>query len=153
MGSGKTTWAIENLLNKNLDGNVLYITPYLKEIERIKDITSRKMFEPENKGSGKIGNIAKLIANQTDIASTHELFRRFNEECKELLKENKYTLILDETLTAIEPYHFSGKDDYTYLLQHSDIRVNDDGLIEWIGSDLDTRFDDVRILAKKQMLV
>lgn len=152
MGSGKTTWTINNLLNQNLNENILYITPYLDEVKRIKNATDRKMFEPENKGSGKIGNIAKLLTNQMDIASTHALFRRFDQKCKEALKENEYTLILDETLTAVEPYHFTGKQDYQYLLKNKDIRVNDDGLIEWIGSDLDTRFDDVRILATNRCL-
>ncbi len=152
MGSGKTSWTIKNLLNKNLDENILYITPYLDEVKRIINATDRKMFEPENKGSGKIGNIANLLNNQMDIASTHELFRRFDDNCKEALKENEYTLILDETLTAVEPYHFTGKDDFQYLLGNNDIRVNNDGLIEWVGSELDTRFDDVRILANNKCL-
>lgn len=152
MGSGKTSWTIKELLNKNLNENILYITPYLDEVNRIKNATSRTIIEPVNKGSGKLGNIAKLLTNQMDIASTHELFRRFDKKCKEALKENEYTLILDETLTAVEPYHFTGKQDYQYLLKNKDIRVNDDGLIEWIGSDLDTRFDDVRILATNRCL-
>lgn len=152
MGSGKTSWTIKNLLNKNLDENILYITPYLDEVTRIINATNRKMFEPENKGGGKIGNIANLLSNQMDIASTHELFRRFDDNCKEALKQNGYTLILDETLTAVEPYHFTGKDDFQYLLGNNDIRVNNDGLIEWVGSELDTRFDDVRILANNKCL-
>lgn len=152
MGSGKTTWTINNLLNQNLNENILYITPYLDEVKRIKNATDRKMFEPENKGNGKIGNIAKLLANQMDIVSTHELFRRFDNNCKAALQDNDYTLILDETLTAVEPYHFTGKDDYKYLLQNGDIKVSDDGLIEWVGSELDTRFDDVRILATNRCL-
>lgn len=36
MGSGKTSWTIKELLNKNLDENILYITPYLNEVKRIK---------------------------------------------------------------------------------------------------------------------
>lgn len=121
MGSGKTSWTIKELLNKNLDENILYITPYLNEVKRIKNATSRTIIEPVNKGSGKLGNIAKLLTNQMDIASTHELFRRFDKKCKEALKENEYTLILDETLTAVEPYHFTGKQDYQYLLKNNDI--------------------------------
>lgn len=152
MGSGKTTWTINEMLNKNPEENILYITPYLDEVKRIRGTTNRKITAPENKGSGKLGNIAKLLSNQMDIASTHELFRRFDEACKSALRQNDYTLILDETLTAVEPYHFTGKEDYQYLLQNQDIKVNNSGLIEWIGSDLDTRFDDVRILATNKCL-
>lgn len=152
MGSGKTSWVVQELLNKNYNENILYITPYLDEIERIKERTTRKIVSPENKGSGKLDNISNLLANQMDIASTHALFRRFDEKCKKALIENEYTLILDETLTAVEPYHFTKKDDFEYLLTNSDISVRDDGLIEWIGANLDTRFDDVRILAENQCL-
>ncbi len=152
MGSGKTTWMVNELLNKNFDENILYITPYLKEIERITEDSNRKLCEPENHGSGKIGNIANLIANQIDIASTHELFRRFDRKCMDALRENKYTLIIDESLTAVEPYHFIGKQDFQYLLKNHDIAVQQNGLIEWIGSELDIRFDDVRILTKNKCL-
>ena len=152
MGSGKTSWVINEILNKNLSENILYITPYLDETERIRKRTIRQMKEPLNKGEGKIGNIAKLIRNQIDITSTHELFRRFDDNCKQALVENDYILILDETLTAVEPYHFNKKDDYTYLLQNKDISVKEDGLIEWTGANLDTRYEDVRILAQSHCL-
>lgn len=152
MGSGKTSWVVNEILDKNYNENILYITPYLDEISNIKNRTKRKILSPENKGNGKLGNIANLLSNQMDIASTHALFRRFDDKCKRVLKENEYTLILDETLTAVEPYHFTKKDDFAYLLNNSDICVREDGLIEWIGANLDTRFDDVRILAKNQCL-
>lgn len=153
MGSGKTSWAVNELLNKAQEENVLYITPYLSEIDRIKKATTRTMVSPENKGKGKIGNIAEMLNNQMDIASTHELFRRFDNKCKAALKENSYTLILDETLTAVEPYHFEKKDDYLYLLGKGDISVDADGLISWTGDrDLETRFDDVRTLADNKCL-
>ena len=67
MGSGKTSWAFQDLLNKHLDENILYISPFLSEIEgengRIpKAIKSgeikRDIVTPKNKGSGKLGNIA-----------------------------------------------------------------------------------------------
>lgn len=152
MGSGKTSWVVQEILNKNYNKNILYITPYLDEIDRIKSMTMRKILSPVNKGNGKLDNIANLLSNQMDIASTHALFRRFDEQCKKALEENKYMLVLDETLTAVEPYQFTKKDDFTYLLNNKDISVRDDGLIQWTGDKLNTRFDDVRILAENQCL-
>ena len=35
MGSGKTTWAKQELLEKQIDRNFLYITPYLDDIDTI----------------------------------------------------------------------------------------------------------------------
>lgn len=153
MGSGKTTWAINELLDKNLDKNILYVTPYLEEIERIKEKTIRRIESPENYGKGKLDNISNLMNWQMDIASTHELLKRFDEKCKAALKENEYTLILDETISAVTPYTFDKKDDYLYLLKNHDIKINDDGMIVWTGdSELDTRFNDVRTLAKNKCL-
>ena len=152
MGSGKTTWAITELLNKYPDRNFLYITPFLSEVERVKNSTSRQMLEPKNKGAGKLGNIANLLSNSMDIVSTHELFRRFDGRCKNALKQNKYTLILDEAIDCVSPFHFEGKEDYQYLLANHDITVDKTGLVHWVGSDYDTRFNDVRILAENECL-
>ncbi len=153
MGSGKTSWCIDELLNQHLDENILYITPFLDETERIKTAAkSRNILTPTNKGEGKIGNIGDLLQNQKDIASTHELFKRFDDRCKKALKENDYTLIIDETITAVEPYSVKAKDDFTYLLKNKDISIDDNGLISWTGSELDTRYTDIKILAENKSL-
>lgn len=152
MGSGKSSWAISTLFNETQEESILYIGPTLDEDNRIIEQSQRKFYTPENRGGGKLGNISGLLNSGVDIASTHELFRRFDKRCKEALFKNKYILVLDETISAVEPYHFTKKDDFPYLLTKNDVRVNDDGLVEWIGSDLDTRFDDVRLLAKNKCL-
>lgn len=158
MGSGKTTWAKRELLEKQLDTNFLYITPYLDDIDAITknnqnhENLKRDMVQPKPMGKSKLDNIVDLLNAQFDIASTHELFRRFDDRCKEALRNNKYTLILDESLTAVEPYSFAGKQDFEYLISNKDIIVDSDGVINWIGSELNTRFDDVRILTKNKCL-
>ena len=156
MGAGKTTWAKEELIYKDLDRNILYITPFLETTEQIaRDAwtkVGRRIATPKNKGQGKIGNLAELLDNAYDIAATHELFRRFDTNCKEALERNKYTLIMDETLDAVESYKFTEKDDFEYLLNKHDIEVDNGGMIHWIGSNLETRFDDVRILAQNNCL-
>lgn len=162
MGSGKTSWAFQNLFNKHLDENILYISPFLCEIEgengripqAIKDgkITGRQILTPKNKGTGKLGNIANLINNQMDIASTHALFRMFDEDCKQALRDNDYTLILDETLDCVEPYFFKAKDDAEELLAKHDIEIDSNGLVKWTGSERETRYKDVRLLAQNKAL-
>ena len=124
MGSGKTTWARKELLEKQVDKNFLYITPYLEEINRMtenNEYVNREMVQPKPTGKSKLDNIVDLLNYQMDIVSTHELFRRFDDRCKEALKRNKYTLILDEVLSAVEPYQFAGKQDFEYLLNNHDI--------------------------------
>ncbi len=152
MGSGKTTWVIDEVLNRHFEKNILYITPYLDEIDRIRQKTKREIYDPKYTDNSKLENIRELLSYQVDIASTHALFMRFDEDCKQVLQQGKYTLILDETLTAVMPYKFQNSEDFDYLIANGDIRVKDNGMIEWIGTDLDTRFNDVRTLSKNQCL-
>lgn len=156
MGSGKTTWAKLELLERQTNRNFLYVTPYIDDVEKMTDKNDgslkREMYQPKPRGKSKLDNIVELLNGEFDIASTHELFRRFDERCKNALQEHKYTLVLDEALTAVEPYHFQGKEDFEYLLSKGDVVIDEDGVIRWVGSELDTRFDDVRILAKNQCL-
>ena len=151
MGSGKTSWAI-NFINENPDKNFLYIAPYLKETDRLNEATNHRLVRPINKGSGKLDDISDLLQNRANIASTHELFRRFDDKCREALKLNDYILIVDETLTAVEPFVFKEKQDYEYLVKNNDIKIHSDGMVEWIGSNLKTRFDDVKILSQNHCL-
>ena len=88
MGSGKTTWAKKELLEKQFDKNFLYITPYLDDKDAVtknnynhKNL-KRDMVQPKPMGKSKLDNIVDLLNAQFDIASTHELFRRFDDRCK-----------------------------------------------------------------------
>ena len=151
MGSGKTSWAIE-YINEHTDDNLLYVTPYLNEAERISKAVDREMKHPKNKGDGKLGDILNLLILQEDICSTHALFLKLDKECKEAIRQGNYTLFLDETIAAIEPYNLAYKDDIDYLLRKESIQINSDGFIEWVDNDLDTRYNPIRILAQNHSL-
>ena len=153
MGSGKTTWAINNFVNKHLEGRYLIVTPYISEIKRIMEMTAVKFLTPINLGSGKIGNVAELLSKGKNIVCTHELFRRFGEDCKNALSKYKYTLILDEALEVVEPVEFDKKDDIKFLLESRSIEIYPEtDMVKWIGSDMTTRFDDVKSLAENKSL-
>lgn len=152
MGSGKTSWAIR-YIDQNPDENILFITPFLDETDRIRDNVQREIKQPKNLGEGKLGNICDLFEAQEDISSTHALFLKLNSECKEAIKRGKYTLFLDETIAAVEPYNLVYKHDIEYLLRNHSILINSDGFIEWIDDDdLDTRFNQIKILAQNHSL-
>lgn len=69
MGAGKTTWAI-NYINQHPDENILYVTPYITETERIQSSVERDIKLPQHKGDGKIKDILKLLENEEDICAT-----------------------------------------------------------------------------------
>ena len=97
MGSGKTSAAI-NYINESdqEDEKILYITPFLSEIKRIKECCSNKKFEEPEVYGTKIEGIKYLIQKGKNIVSTHALFRRFDKEIIDMCRCQNYTLIMDE---------------------------------------------------------
>lgn len=154
MGSGKTSWSIQHI-NRNVFDNFLYITPFLDEVNRIIKNTTRDFKQPINKGNGKLVSINELLACQSDIASTHELFKHLDEESRENIKEGHYTLILDEVLNVIEPYDNIRNDDMKLLKESGCVTVDDDGFVIWNKEkmDYDTKYNEIKILADNRSLI
>ena len=154
MGSGKTQWSIQ-YINANQYDNILYITPFLKEVERIITSTNRNFKQPINKGEGKLQSINDLLEGQEDIACTHELFKHLNEESKQRIKEGHYTLILDEVLNVIEPYDDVKQNDMDLLKNSGCVTVDDEGYIVWNEDkkDYDTKYNEIRDLAQNRSLI
>lgn len=62
MGSGKTSWSIQHI-NESPFENVLYITPFLNEVERIIENTNRDFRQPSYKGGTKLQNLNELLVD------------------------------------------------------------------------------------------
>ena len=116
MGSGKTSWSIQHI-NRNVFDNFLYITPFLDEVNRIIKNSNRDFKPPINKGNGKLDSINELLACQSDIASTHELFKHLDEESRENIKQGHYTLILDEAVKDMADALGNGGDEASGLVE------------------------------------
>ena len=104
MGFGKTSWAI-NKINSDKNQNFIYITPFLSEIDRVKNsCKDRKFTEPKvGKARNKLESLKQLILKDKNIASTHALFSMCDQELITLLKSHNYTLILDEVMEVVKP--------------------------------------------------
>lgn len=157
MGAGKTSWAIQFINEADSDKNFLYITPFLTEVQRVKDdVITRNFATPEAKGKnkGKLRNLKYLILNERDIASTHALFQNADDELIDLIKTGNYTLILDEVMNVVEQYDLN-KDDIKLLIKNKMIFVDEEtGLIQWNdeGEIQDTAYNHIKILAKSENL-
>lgn len=156
MGSGKTSWAIQHMQEANTDERFIYITPFLTEVQRVKSsVTSRKFTEPQNARKGKLENLKKLILNEADIVSTHELFQNADEEIIELLKISNYTLILDEVMDVVEEFPLN-KDDFKLLLNSGMIYVEEvTGVIRWNENSeyQQTKYDEIKTLSNTENLI
>lgn len=126
-GYGKTSWAIQYMNEMPKDSHqFIYITPYLDEVERVKEsVKSRKFYEPTAcKGETKLDNLHRLLGEGKDICTTHALFQMANAETRELLSVNRYTLILDEVMNVIEQINLK-KDDLKFLLSAEAITIEE----------------------------
>ncbi|MDG4850715.1 hypothetical protein [Peribacillus frigoritolerans] len=80
-GAGKTSWAIQMINDTEKVGfgnsnqrntKYIYVTPFLDEVDRIRNATDIDFFEPEAKGT-KIKSFEALITLGKSVATTHEL--------------------------------------------------------------------------------
>jgi hypothetical protein len=149
MSAGKTSLAIQ-MMNDNPDKNFIYITPFLKEVERIKSsCTSKRFYDPHNVGNGTLDSLHNLLRDSKNIASTHALFQMSTDVTRELIKANNYTLILDEVCDVIEQIPLK-KNDIEAILEYSHI---DDGMLIWDDLKYEGRYGDIKAMALNKTIM
>lgn len=114
MGTGKSSAAI-NFMNEHKKDKFIYITPYLEEVERIKNSCPDLWFvEPSNKiekyDYRKGEHTAALIEQGRNIATTHQAFKSYTPEMLDNIREQGYRLIIDENVDVLEKYDFHPDD-------------------------------------------
>jgi hypothetical protein len=151
MGSGKSSWAIQFMNDeRNAFERFIYVTPINTEVDRIKDACPRRAFHSTNldKYSGRKMHVAKeWLQDRVNICTTHSLFRAADAEFLAYVRENNYTLILDEAMSVIEVSDVKSKDIET-LLRAGNIEFDADGRVTWLNDDYDGRFVDIKAYAK-----
>lgn len=131
MGSGKSSAAIR-FMNEHKDSKFIYISPYLDEAERIKTSCPELYFvEPSNKlkeyGFRKSTHAAALIKEGRNLATTHQAFKYYSQETLRQIREQKYTLIIDENVEIVErtPLHHA---DAAIAIDAGRITITEEGL-------------------------
>jgi len=105
MGTGKTSFAIQMMNEAHPSRKWIYVTPILTEVGRIIHYCKNRGFiepEPDLHGT-KSSHLKELLKYGRNIATTHELFKRFDRETLDLIKEQNYSLVLDEVLDVVSP--------------------------------------------------
>lgn len=138
-GKGKTSWAIQHMNEASLSEKFIYITPFLTEVQRVKEsVTSRRFFEPTKNDENvtKLESLKHLLEKGENIVATHSLFLNIDEEILKLIFLQDYTLILDEVMNVIGQVPIQ-QDDIKVLLQAKTdedkpfITVNENGYVRW----------------------
>ncbi len=135
MGMGKSSAAIQ-MINDSREEKYIYVTPFLKEIDRVeRECSSKQFYSPRNytknkKSARKMDSLIELLSEGKNIVATHALFKESQAELIEMIKAHDYILILDEVMDVIEPIHLS-KSDQELLYGNEIIYVDQEGFICW----------------------
>lgn len=115
-GSGKSSWAIQDIIKKIKNGEkIIYVTPYLSEIERLKNECLKHniiLEEPDaRRGKGsKSKNLAQLMVLGKNIVTTHACFDKVSRELLNEIVYLDYTLYMDEVHEVVAQYYLSDCD-------------------------------------------
>lgn len=153
MGTGKTSAAISYMNNST--GKFIFITPYLKECDRIIDNCPIKNFKsPNDKPRSKLFNLHFLLERGFNISSTHALFASYTEDTIRLIKKGGYTLIMDEVFEIVKEINVS-KGDVMDLLANGYIEIDKDTCrVKWLNDNyVGTTFQDLMLRAKAGTLL
>lgn len=150
MGEGKSTYFI-NYMKNNTGTKYIYITPFLSEVERVIDeIPSFR--EPKHLGDGKLENLHSLLINDENIVTTHSLFKLTTIETIDLIRSGSYTLILDESMDAVDMFDITNK-DYELLVDNHKITVDENKVVTWVDNDYEGQFDYFHTLCKNGTVI
>lgn len=143
MGRGKSTAAIRYIEENKGDHPILYITPYLSEVERVCqccDMEEPKQddaFEEEDaqheQHISKSVLLKKHLRDGDSIGATHSLFYLMDEEALALVREKHYGLIIDEAISVINKVNISKYDMDLLLSQLAE--VGEDGRLTWLNEE------------------
>lgn len=155
MGSSKTTYAI-NYIKDNPTKNILYITPFLEEIDRIQK-ECPEMKSPKALKGRKLEGMKKLIIQGGQICSTHSLLSKFDLETQEALEFGEYELILDEVTQVVSPFKFDSPSDEQTFFEYLGYK-DEDGYLCWREdiNPIETyqgRYLDLAILCRNRNLI
>lgn len=114
MGTGKSSAAIR-YMNEHADEKFIYVTPYLAETERIrKECAKLNFVEPSDKlreyHFKKSMHTMALIEEGRNISTTHQAFKGYTQQTLDSIKQQGYTLIVDENVDILEAFEYHPTD-------------------------------------------
>lgn len=103
-----------------------------------------------SKGGSKMDTLLVQLESGCNITSTHALFRNMNKKVVDVIRNQGYTLILDEVLSVYEEFDDLKDEELRRLLLDKILFVADDGMtLRWnkeVFDATDTRYEDIASL-------
>lgn len=150
-GAGKTEWAI-SYMNAHPQEAFIFVTPFLSEVERIKQSTTAAFYDPQHyQRTELLGGVAgsktkledfnDLLAEGKNIVTTHTTFTNATQDTINILQDNSYHLILDEAVDVLLPLndlidsanYRVNKKNVKLMLDNNIIAVDENCRVRWTG--------------------
>lgn len=143
-GVGKTTAMINYINQDKEDSKFLYITPFLTEVERVKNACKDKNFQEPAELPTKTEDLLRLVEKGYNIVSTHALFKKLTDKVLDLTQFNDYILIIDEAADVLEEIEITKNDLKTIITEYTTIDENN--TVHWNewNNDYEGRFEDYK---------
>ena len=143
-GVGKTTSMINFINESGENEKFLYITPFLTEVDRIKNSCADKNFQEPAELPTKTEDLLRLIEKGYNVVSTHALFKKLTDKILDLAQFNDYILIIDEAADVIEEIEITKNDLKTIISEYTTIDENN--TVHWNewNNDYEGRFEDYK---------
>ncbi|WP_240207753.1 hypothetical protein [Vibrio sp. CyArs1] len=148
MGGGKSTNTISGLRDMHnsgwlKDNPVVLITPFKDEVERFQQALGDVNFvSPTDEDDALYLEQFKEMAREgKHIITTHALYRLFDAEARDILRNNKYGLVMDEAVDVLEPVDIFDADIKFFLgtdvIKVEEERVSNGRTLQrvWKGSE------------------
>lgn len=148
MGRGKSTAAIHYINKNRRTKRFLYVTPYLKEVARVRDECGIE--EPtDDDGISKLSRLRQFLRDGKSVSTTHSLYELMDDDMLETVREKQYTLIIDEAVSAIDKAAITSPDR---KILETLTTVSDDGLVRWNDQEYTGKFTDYKNMADRNTL-
>ena len=148
MGRGKSTAAIRYINQHRKGGRFMYVTPFLKEVARVRD--ECKLEEPvETDNGSKLFCLRTLLREGKSVSTTHSLYELMDDEMLDIIRERHYTLLIDEAISAIDKAVITTPD---MRILETLTRATDDGLIGWLDQEYTGKFTGYKEMADRDTL-
>lgn len=138
MGSGKTQAAI-SYINAHPERKFLYITPYMEEATRIRLACPQANFvEPDQLPQynlSKSTHTNALVASGRSVASTHQAMMYYTSDTIRMLKEQNYTLIIDEEVNVLQASEGVSSADIKLAMDGGYIEAGPSGEYRYTGKE------------------
>lgn len=149
MGRGKSTAAIRYINENKRSKRFMYITPFLSEVARIRDQCVISEPEKKDEEDSKLSELCALIYQGKSVSTTHALYQMIDDDLLDVIREKEYTLIIDETITAIDKVQITIQDR---CILDTLMTVAEDGSVSWNDSSYSGKFNEYKDMADRHTL-